>query len=164
MFLLTGGVGLDNLIPIPSDWIPIRCWDEIVRYARCTVRLTFKNYRMPKCFSLSDYPNFKNLHTHVAQNLSHWKKYYDSDEPQNAQLPEPWNSKMSRFQTLIILRCFRSDKLVPAVQNYVDGKKSGANISIIEYIFRPVRKCVVLLISSYNYNMKVVRFCGTNVA
>lgn len=31
MFLLTGGVGLENNIPIPANWMPSRCWDEVVR-------------------------------------------------------------------------------------------------------------------------------------
>lgn len=118
MFLLTGGVGLDNIHPNPDQWIPTRSWDEIVRYINYVhLHIQLKNITD---FRLSDLSNFKSLHNHVAEKLSKWKEYYDSDEPQNAQLPEPWH-KLSRFQALIILRCFRPDKLVPAVQNYVEG-------------------------------------------
>lgn len=76
---------------------------------------------MWKYFSLSDYSNYKGLHKHISDNPSQWKDYYESNEPQNTRLPDPWHTKLTRFQALIILRCFRSDKLVPAVQNYVDG-------------------------------------------
>lgn len=99
MFLLTGGVGLDNPIIKPAEWIPNRSWDEICR--------------------LSDYNSFKEIHEHVLENHEDWKIFYDDNQPQSADIPEPWNTKLNKFQKLLVLRCFRSDKLVPAVQDYV---------------------------------------------
>lgn len=99
MFLLTGGVGLDNSLAKPADWIPNRSWDELCR--------------------LSDYENFKDIHKDVLEGHEGWKTFYDANQPQTADIPEPWNTKLNKFQKLLVLRCFRSDKLVPAVQDYV---------------------------------------------
>ncbi len=38
--------------------------------------------------------------------------------PQDHQLPDPWN-KAAGLDRLVILRCFRPDKIVPAVQEYI---------------------------------------------
>ena len=50
-----------------------------------------------------------------------WKVVFDSVEPHNQSVPEPWFSKLSDFQKLVTLRLVRPDKIVPAVQNLVEG-------------------------------------------
>ncbi|RZF35242.1 hypothetical protein LSTR_LSTR009366 [Laodelphax striatellus] len=100
-FLLTGGVVLVNLIPNPApNWILIRSWDELCR------------------LSLLD--GFQGLKEHVEKNLEEWRKYYDKAEPHLVPLPEPWNSKLTPFQKLLVLRIFHLDKMVPAIRNFVE--------------------------------------------
>lgn len=103
MFLLTGGIGLDNPHANPARWLGVNSWNEICR--------------------LSELPNFKGLREHVTSNLSDWKLFFDSKTPQdNTALPRPWAAKLTLFQKLLLLRVFRSDKLVPAVMKFVGGK------------------------------------------
>lgn len=102
MFLLTGGVGLDNPIPNSIDWLSKGSWDEIVR--------------------LSEYANFPNLYKHVTANAVKWKSFYDSLTPDTIEAPEPWNESLSQFQMLLIMRCFRPDKLIPSVQKFVSDE------------------------------------------
>jgi len=55
-----------------------------------------------------------------------FKPIYDSKEPCNVALPAPWCEKLNDLQKMIIVRCLRSDKIVPAVTKYVTshlGKK-----------------------------------------
>ncbi|XP_029708760.2 dynein axonemal heavy chain 7 [Aedes albopictus] len=101
MFLLTGGVGLDNPETNPAEWLPSKSWDEICR--------------------LTAFESFKGFKEHVVGNLRRWKALFDDDTPECAELPEPWKSNLTSFQKLLILRCFRSDKLVPGIELYVEG-------------------------------------------
>lgn len=101
-FLLTGGVALDNFIPNPaSDWLSDKSWTEIVR--------------------LSKLPGFENLVEHVKKYVKQWKQLYDSPEPQDAKFPDPWN-ELDDFSKLVILRCFRPERLVPAIQQFIVEK------------------------------------------
>ncbi|XP_032591888.1 dynein axonemal heavy chain 7 [Drosophila grimshawi] len=99
MFLLTGGVGLENPFKNPTNWLGIQNWDE--------------------CCRLTNLPNFKGLREDVTANASSWKAFFDSRTPQdNKSIPTNWQ-RLSMFQKLLLLRVFRPDKLVPAVLNFV---------------------------------------------
>uniref|UniRef100_A0A8C7T925 Dynein axonemal heavy chain 12 n=1 Tax=Oncorhynchus mykiss TaxID=8022 RepID=A0A8C7T925_ONCMY len=86
MFLLTGGVGLQNNVPNPDPhWLQDKSWDEICRANKFLV-------------------------------------IYDSKEPYNTNLPKPWCDCLNDLQKMIIYRCLRPDKIVPAITNYVTDK------------------------------------------
>ncbi|CAH1117610.1 unnamed protein product [Phaedon cochleariae] len=101
MFLLTGGVGLDNPHINPTDWLVTKSWDELCR--------------------LNDLPDFVGIIQHFSANSNKWKVVFDSGEPQDCPLPPPWDTKLNLFQKLLVLRCLRYDKVVPAIQNFVSA-------------------------------------------
>ncbi|XP_068140477.1 dynein axonemal heavy chain 7 [Drosophila tropicalis] len=103
MFLLTGGIGLENPHKNPTTWLGIQNWDEVCR--------------------LTNLANFKGLREDMSASAASWKMYFDSKTPQdNQSIPKEWSKRLSVFQKLLLLRCFRPDKLVPAVLNFVSGE------------------------------------------
>ncbi|XP_017857964.1 PREDICTED: dynein heavy chain 7, axonemal [Drosophila arizonae] len=103
MFLLTGGIGLENPYKNPTSWLGVQNWDE--------------------CCRLSNMPNFKGLREDVSANPDSWKLLFDAKTPQdNQSIPKEWQKRLSVFQQLLLLRVFRPDKLVPAVLNFVAGE------------------------------------------
>uniref|UniRef100_A0A8D2QAY1 Dynein axonemal heavy chain 3 n=1 Tax=Zonotrichia albicollis TaxID=44394 RepID=A0A8D2QAY1_ZONAL len=98
-FLLTGGVALDNPHPNPApDWLSNKSWAEIVR-ASCLT-------------------NLQGLMEHVRDNSSKWKPLYDSVRPHEEALPDDWDS-LTGLDRMVILRCLRPDKIVPAVRTFI---------------------------------------------
>lgn len=101
-FFLTGGVGLDNPHALPADWLPNKSWDELCR--------------------VDDLPAFRGIMQAFTEDAKPWKKIYDSLEPHHNKMPPGWNEKLRSFQRLVILRIFRPDKVIPAVQEFVTNK------------------------------------------
>ena len=65
------------------------------------------------------------LRTHreaFINNPDDFKSIYDSKEPYNARLPRPWVDRLNTLQKMIIFRCLRPDKIIPAASNYVTKK------------------------------------------
>lgn len=103
MFLLTGGIGLENPYKNPTSWLGVQNWDELCR--------------------LTNLPNFKGLREDFGDHSAQWKTYFDSRTPHdNEDIPAAWAKRLSIFQKLLLLRVFRPDKLVPAVLNFVSGE------------------------------------------
>ncbi|XP_041350374.1 dynein heavy chain 12, axonemal-like isoform X3 [Gigantopelta aegis] len=103
MFLLTGGVGLENKLANPApQWLTDKSWDEICR--------------------LSDLAHFKQFRKHFTDNIEKWREYYASKEPNKMPLPSPWDSELIEFEKMMVLRCIRPDKIIPAITDFVMEK------------------------------------------
>ncbi|XP_074775748.1 dynein axonemal heavy chain 3 [Athene noctua] len=98
-FLLTGGIALDNPYPNPApDWLSDKSWGELVRASSLT--------------------NLQGLREHVKENFSKWKLIYDSVKPHEEAFPDAWSTLMG-LDRMVILRCLRPDKIIPAVQDFI---------------------------------------------
>ena len=56
----------------------------------------------------------------VRDNITEWKKSYDSAEPHALKYPSPWDA-LSGLDKMVVLRTLRPDKMVPSAQ--VGGAK-----------------------------------------
>ncbi|XP_038127258.1 dynein heavy chain 12, axonemal [Cyprinodon tularosa] len=107
MFLLTGGVGLQNTIANPDpSWLQDKSWDEICR--------------------ADELPGLQGIKKAFIKSPDEFRPVYDSKEPCSVPLPAPWCNQLSSLQKMIIIRCLRPDKMLPAITKYVScylGKK-----------------------------------------
>ncbi|KOX76420.1 Dynein heavy chain 7, axonemal [Melipona quadrifasciata] len=99
MFLLTGGVGLENPFVNPTEWLPSKSWDELCR--------------------LNNIPEFEGFKNAFEKNLDGWKAVFDHMEPHTLTFPAPYD-QLTLFKRMIVLRCIRPDKVMPAVQQFVE--------------------------------------------
>ena len=67
---------------------------------------------------------FTHNREHVIDNVEEWRKYYDDKAPHMAELPGNWQSKLTEFQRMMVLRCIRPDK-VRGLRDRVDGGKGS---------------------------------------
>ncbi|KAM4737020.1 LOW QUALITY PROTEIN: dynein axonemal heavy chain 12-like [Anableps anableps] len=102
MFLLTGGVGLQNTVANPDpSWLQDKSWDEICR--------------------ANELPALQGIKEAFINSSGDFKLVYDSKDPCSVPLPAPWCDRLSNLQKMIIIRCLRPDKMVPAMTKYVSG-------------------------------------------
>lgn len=67
---------------------------------------------------------FTNISNAVTLNPKEWHRWYLSVKPhppESAQLPGEWETKCEdRLKKMIVLRCFRTDRVTFAIKNYVE--------------------------------------------
>lgn len=64
---------------------------------------------------------YRDVRVHFCQHQDAWRIIFDSPEPQNAKLPDPWHKKLNHLEKILVLRVLRPDKIVPAIQSFVSG-------------------------------------------
>jgi len=115
-FFLRGGTVLDRkgVVKPPQDWLTDQAWDNVTELERL----------LPETFA--------GLPAAVSLNFKEWQHWFSSDKPmpEDAQLPGEWETKCEDLlKKMIVLRCFRPDRVTFAIRNYVaSGMKSSEYI------------------------------------
>jgi len=99
-FLLTGGVSLGEELPeIPAPWISENSWAELNRACKLA--------------------GFKGFMEHFIKNITTYRELAEHQNPHEWEFPKAATLILNKLRQLIVLRCIRPDKLVPAISNYV---------------------------------------------
>ena len=97
----------------PADWISDAGWHDMQRLTA----------EVPSCGALI--PDLKS-------DINKWKDWYDMDAPESHPIPGGYDDKLSPLERMLVLRCFRVDRIVPSIIKFV-MKEMGA-----EYVAPPV--------------------------
>ncbi|XP_056232067.1 dynein axonemal heavy chain 10 [Seriola aureovittata] len=101
-FFIKGNLSLEkSKRKKPCDWLSDQGWEDIVKLAEL----------FPE--------QFGSLPDDVEKNSTDWKSWYDLDGPEQAPFPMKYEENLSAFQRLLLLRCFRIDRVYRAVSDYV---------------------------------------------
>ncbi|XP_011874224.1 PREDICTED: dynein heavy chain 10, axonemal [Vollenhovia emeryi] len=85
----------------PTTWLPTSGWEDILKLA-------------------SDFSEkFEQLPEELRDFEDEWKKLYDSDTPEIEELPCDYNARLTSFERLMLLRCFRVDRVYRGIINYI---------------------------------------------
>jgi len=100
--LVAGSAPIKQLANPAPEWLTENVWAAVL--------------------SLSDVPTFAGFEADFLLHLPHWKRYFDSAAPEREPLTPSWESKLTRFQRLLVLRALRPDKMTPALQEFVSAE------------------------------------------
>lgn len=102
-YLLAGGAPSEEARENPAaDWLPERCWREILAAAYNLP--IFKD--LPK--AMEDYKTSRKF-----------KTMFESVQPHRERLPGSWEDDLDDFQRLVLLRCLRPDRVTNGMQDFV---------------------------------------------
>uniref|UniRef100_A0A3Q3DBI2 Dynein axonemal heavy chain 10 n=1 Tax=Hippocampus comes TaxID=109280 RepID=A0A3Q3DBI2_HIPCM len=95
------------------NWLPDSGWEDVVKLSEL----------FPE--------TFESLPDDMSRNSSEWQSWYDLDAPEQAPLPMKYDDKLTDFQKLLLLRCFRVDRIYRGITDYV-------TLTMGEYVQPPV--------------------------
>jgi dynein heavy chain len=119
--LLTGPTG-EVKIPVKTvDWIN----------SDSTWRQIFTEMN-----GLDQLPKFRGILRHFMSNIDEWRPIYESNDPVKEPMPAEWESKLHALDRILVIKALRPDKVVNAVQDYIEKEKKMGR----DYIEVPIIK------------------------
>ncbi|KAF8934382.1 dynein heavy chain [Dissophora ornata] len=79
--------------------------------------------RAARIDEFSKVPTFKGMQAHIGNNSDVWSKFWNDSKPE-AHVPIFWEASeadvINEFRKLLVIKCFRPDRLLAATSKYVD--------------------------------------------
>ncbi|XP_014674920.1 PREDICTED: dynein heavy chain 10, axonemal-like [Priapulus caudatus] len=101
-FFIKGNISLEKSTRLkPFRWLPDQSWEDAV------------------CLNEAFPDKFGSLCDDIEHNENIWKEWYDLDAPEAAAFPLKYSESLGDFERLMLLRCFRVDRVYRAVTDYV---------------------------------------------
>nr|XP_057927446.1 dynein axonemal heavy chain 10-like isoform X3 [Doryrhamphus excisus] len=101
-FFIKGNLSLEKTSRQKTcNWLPDAAWEDVVKLSEL----------FPE--------QFGSLPDEVSRNSAAWQSWYDLDAPEQSALPMKYDEKLTDFQKLLLLRCFRVDRVYRAITDYV---------------------------------------------
>ncbi|KAJ7290925.1 hypothetical protein O6H91_Y290900 [Diphasiastrum complanatum] len=99
-FLLSGAVTTErDQSKNPSKWLSDKLWIEMI--------------------NLSKIEAFQGLSKLFEEDPGKWMQVYNSPEPYSERLPAGWDTTLTKFQKLLVIRTIRPDKIVASINTFV---------------------------------------------
>lgn len=103
-FFLKGNTSLDAVArENPYTWLSQNGWKDLLRLA-----------------VLGEV--WKTIVDDVESNGKKWQDWYDLEIPEQVDIPCGYQEKLNKFQHLLLIRCFRPDRVVNAIKNFIMDK------------------------------------------
>merc|ERR1719235_655871 len=94
-------------------------------------------------------PALKNICDDVAKNGEQWKTWYDEEDPENKPMPNGYDESVDPFKQMLIVRCFRPDRMLTATRNFICWKLS-------DYYVQPPSLVYDKIFEKFNERMPIV--------
>ncbi|XP_067862341.1 dynein axonemal heavy chain 10 [Heptranchias perlo] len=101
-FFLKGNISLEKSKRAkPCHWLPDQGWEDIIRLSEAFPGL------------------FETLPDDLQMYQADWQDWYDLDAPEQVSFPLNYKDSLDSFQKLLLLRCFRVDRVYRSVMDYI---------------------------------------------
>nr|Q9SMH3.1 RecName: Full=Dynein-1-alpha heavy chain, flagellar inner arm I1 complex; AltName: Full=1-alpha DHC; AltName: Full=Dynein-1, subspecies f [Chlamydomonas reinhardtii]CAB56598.1 1-alpha dynein heavy chain [Chlamydomonas reinhardtii] len=112
-FFLKGNLSLEKAARRkPFDWFPDAGWQDLMRLVELGQKKIGADGRMHALGSLAN---------DVESDEAAWRTWYDLEAPEEAELPCGYQSFLSDFEKLCLMRCLRMDRVTVGITRFVIG-------------------------------------------
>ncbi|KAG6801134.1 dynein heavy chain 10, axonemal [Apis mellifera caucasica] len=101
-FFIKGCISLEKAPKInPTEWLPATGWADLLK------------------LSTDFSEKFGNIADELGTHTDEWQTWFDMDSPESVEFPLDYSKKLNPFEKLMLMRCFRVDRVYRSIVNYI---------------------------------------------